>query len=168
MAVKRIFWYLKFKKNFTLTFRGNNEDIQNVDLNIFCDADWANDISDQKSISGYVVTITGGAISWSLKQQQTVALSTAEAKYVSTTHVAKQVLWHHSLFKELSFPIMATSIIFTDNQATISISHHPEFHARTKHIDINLHFLCDLVSQGTLNTVYINTHNKLQSSWLIH
>ena len=160
-AVKRIFRYLKYTKNFTLTFGGNDEDIQNVDLNIFCDADWANDASDRKSISGYVVTVAGGAVSWSSKKQQTVALSTAEAEYVSATHVAKQVLWHRSLFKELSFPIAATSTIFTDNQAAISISHHPEFHARTKHIDINLHFLRDLVSQGILDTVYVNTHDNL-------
>ena len=128
---------------------------------IFCDADWMNNASDWKSISGYVVTITGGAVLWSLKKQQTIVLSTAKAKYVSATHIVKQVLWHHSLFKELSFPIMVTSIIFTDNQAVISISHHPEFHAYMKHIDINLHFLHDLVSQGTLDTVYINTHNNL-------
>jgi len=68
-------------------------------------------------------------------------------------------LWHCSLFKELSFSIAATSIIFTNNQAAISISHHPEFHART--IDINLHFLRDLTSQGILDTIYVNTHNNL-------
>src|SRR6266571_6703383 len=105
--------------------------------------------------------MAGGAVLWSSKKQQTVALSTAEAEYVSATHVAKQVLWHRSLFKELSFPIAATATIFTDNQAAISISHHPEFHARTKHIDINLHFLRDLVSQGTLDTIYVNTHDNL-------
>ena len=95
------------------------------------------------------------------KKQQTIALSTAEAEYVSATHIAKQVLWYHSLFKELSFPIAAISTIFTDNQAAISISHHPEFHARIKHIDINLHFLHNLISQGILDTVYVNTHDNL-------
>jgi len=68
-------------------------------------------------------------------------------------------LWHRSLFKELSFPIAATSIIFTDNQDVISISHHLEFHARM--IDINLHFLCDLTSQEILDTIYVNTHDNL-------
>ena len=40
------------------------------------------------------------------------------------------------------------------------ISHHPKYHAQTKHIDINYHFLCDHISAGTINTVYINTHNN--------
>src|SRR6266508_4358749 len=96
-AVKRIFRYLKYTKHFALTYGGDNdEDILNTELNIFCDADWANDTSDRKSISGDVVTMAGGAVSWSSKKQQTVALSTAEAEYVSATHVAKQVLWHRS------------------------------------------------------------------------
>jgi len=63
--------------------------------------------------------MAGGAVSWSSKKQQTVALSTAEAKYVATTHIAKQVIWHQSLFQELKFPIHSTSTIFTDNQAVM-------------------------------------------------
>ena len=79
------------KKN-SLTYRGK-EEINNTDINFFSDADWGNN-SDQKSISGYVTIITGGAIAWSSKKQQTVALSTTEAEYIATTHAAKQVLWH--------------------------------------------------------------------------
>jgi hypothetical protein len=54
-----------------------------------------------------------------------------------------------------------TSTIFSDNQAAIAIAHHPEFHARTKHIDISYHFLRDLVKSGILNLVYVNTHQNL-------
>jgi len=85
--------------------------------------------------------MAGGAITWSSKKQSTVTLSTAEAEYIAATHAAKQVLWHRSLFKELDLLLPTTSTIFTDNQAAISIAHHPEYHARTKHIDISHHFL---------------------------
>ena len=95
------------------------------------------------------------------KKQASVALSTAEAEYISAMHAAKQVLWHHSLFQELEIDLPATSTIFSDNQAAIVIAHHPEFHARTKHIDITYHFLRDLVKSGTLNLVYVNTHKNL-------
>ena len=67
-----------------------------------------------------------------------------------------------------------TSTIFTDNQAAISISHHPEFHVCTKYIDINYHFLCDLISAKTINTVYVNTKDNLADlftkglSWIAH
>ena len=160
-AVKRVFQYLKYTKNFALTYGGDDDTIRNTDLNFFCDADWANDTSDRKSISGYVTIVAGGAVSWSSKKQQTVALSTAEAEYVAATHIAKQVLWHRTLFDELDFHHSSTSTIFTDNQAAISISHHPEFHSRTKHIDIAHHFLRDLISEGTVNTVYVNTRDNL-------
>ena len=105
--------------------------------------------------------IAGRAVAWSSKKQQTVALSTAKAEYITATHVTKQVLWHQSLYSELEFSLPTTYTIFTDNQAAIAISHHPEFHACTKHININYHFLCDLITAGTVNTVYVNTHNNL-------
>ena len=158
-AVKRIFRYLKGTKHFALTYGGSDPDVLNDELHIFCDADWGSN-RDRKSTSGYMITMAGGAIAWSSKKQNTVALSTAEAEYVSATHVAKQVLWQRSLLRELGIHTPQTSTVFTDNQAAISIAHHPEHHAKTKHIDISLHFLRDLVRKGTLDLVYINTsHN---------
>jgi hypothetical protein len=138
----------------------STEEFLNEDLNIFCDADWAEG-SDKKSTSGYIITIAGGAVAWSSKKQASVALSTAEAEYIAATHAAKQVLWHRSLFRELEITLPKTSTIFSDNQAAIAIAHHPKFHTRTKHIDITYHFLRDLVKSGTLNLVYVNTHLNL-------
>ena len=150
---------MKGTQDYKLTY-GGQENLLNEDINIYCDADWAGE-SDRKSISGYVITLAGGAVAWSSKKQSSVALSTAEAEYISATHAAKQVLWHRSLFRELEINLPTTSTIFSDNQAAIAIAHHPEFHARTKHIDISYHFLRDLVKSGTLNLVYINTHENL-------
>jgi hypothetical protein len=70
-------------------------------------------------------------------------------------------LWHQALFDKLKIPQSKTSILFSDNQAAISISHHPKFHVHTKHIDITHHFLCDLVDSGTIETTYIQTHENL-------
>jgi len=123
-AIKIIFCYLKGTRNYALTYGGTNS---NTDINIYCNADWASH-ADRKSVSGYVVTIASGAVGWSLKKQNTVALSTAEAEYISATHTAKQVLWHRSLFNELEILQPKTSTIFTDDQAAISIGHNPEFH----------------------------------------
>ena len=159
-AVKRIFQYLKYMKNASLTYGGEEAEIKNTEINFFSDADRGNG-SDQKSISGYITIIAGGAIAWSSKKQQTMALSTTEAEYITTTHAAKQVLWHQSLYNKLNFKLPMTSTIFIDNQAAISISHHPEFHACTKHININYHFLCDLILDKTINMVYVNTKDNL-------
>src|SRR6202166_5081447 len=80
-AIKCVFHYLKGTRTHKLTF-GGDDNILNTDLNIFCDADWASDTTDRKSISGYMITMAGGAVSWSSKKQTSVALSTAEAEYV--------------------------------------------------------------------------------------
>ena len=66
-----------------------------------------------------------------------------------------------TLLIELNFPLTTPSTIFSDNQSAISIAHHPEFHARTKHIDIAVHFLRDHVKKGTLDLYYINTEYNL-------
>jgi hypothetical protein len=159
-AVKRIFRYLKGTREYALTYGGLSAEEFTEDLNVYCDADWASD-ADRKSISGYVFVLAGGAVAWSAKKQSTVALSTAEAEYTAATHCAKQVLWYRSLFEELELYVPKTSTIFTDNQAAVSIAHHPEFYSRTKHIDISLHFLRDLVQNGTLDMVYIKTEDNL-------
>ena len=91
-AVKRIFRYLKGTRQYKLTYRGLLELLHNK-INIYCDVNWASD-SDWKSISGYVIVIAGGAVAWSSKKQNTVAPSTPKAKYITATHVTKQVLWH--------------------------------------------------------------------------
>jgi hypothetical protein len=158
-AVKRIFRYLKGTRNHGLIFGGSPE-AQNKELQIYCDSDWAKDL-DRKSISGFVITLAGAAVAWSSKKQSTTAVSTAEAEYNAIAHVAKQILWYRTFFQELGFPQPSTSTIFSDNQAAVSISHNPEYHARTKHIDIALHFVRDHVQNGTLNVVYISTHENL-------
>ena len=158
-TIKWVFHYLKGTWNNTLTYKGA-EELLNKNLNIFCNANWAGGL-DRKFTSGYVITIAGGAVAWSSKKQASVALSTAEAGYISAMHAAKQVLWHCSLFWEFKIDLPTNSTIFSDNQAAIAIAHHPEFHACTKHIDILYHFPRDLVRSGTLNLVYVNTHQNI-------
>ena len=99
-------------------------------------------------------------MAWSSKKQTTVAPSTPKAKYIAATHVAKQVLWYLSLLTELDFSLTTPSTIFSDNQLAISIAHHPEFHAWTKHINITVHFLSDHVKKG-INTEYNLAVNPL-------
>jgi hypothetical protein len=109
-----------------LTYKGDRD--PTPELIRYADADWGSN-AHRKSISGYVFMIGGGAIAWSLKKQSRTALSTAEAEYVAATHAVKQLLWHRSLLRELDIPQNKTSILQSDNQAAIAISHNPQFHA---------------------------------------
>ena len=88
-------------------------------MDVFCNADWAGG-ADRKSTSGYIITIAGGAIAWSSKKQNSVALSTAKAEYIAVTHTAKQILWQCSLFQELEIDLPTTSTIFSDTGLTFS------------------------------------------------
>jgi len=133
---------------------GTNQD-WDPELAIFSDADSSG--ADRRSISGYIFLMARGAVAWSSKKQNTVALSTAEAEYVATTHAAKQALWYRSLFNELDLPLQTTTILYSDNQAAIAIAHHP---ARTKHIDTAHHFLRDLVETNRIEIIYVSTRDN--------
>ena len=77
------------------------------------------------------------------------------------THVAKQVLCHQTCCEELGIPQPTTLTIFCNNQAAITIAHHPEFHTCMKHIDITLHFLHDHIESGMINITYVLSHKNL-------
>ena len=138
---------------------GGKGNIAEEVFQIYCDADWASQ-ANRKSVSGYIITLAGGAIAWSSKKQSIIVLSTAEAEYVAATHVTKEVIWLHALFAELGIKAL-TPTILSDNQAAIAITHHPEFHARTKHIDIALHFVRDMVREGKMKIRYVQSEDNI-------
>ena len=81
----------------------------------FSDADWAGDINDRKSTSGYLLKISGGAVSWRSKKQECVALSTTEAEYVALASAAQESVWLRKLIAELESPPKGPTTIFLDN-----------------------------------------------------
>jgi hypothetical protein len=109
-AVKRIFKYLKGTRNISLVYGGKDEDLQG-----WTDADGASQ-EHRRAISGYILMVDGGAVSWSSKKQELVTLSTTEAEYVAMTHAAKEALWLRTLFGEVFAPIDKPTTIFGDNK----------------------------------------------------
>ena len=95
-----------------------------IELDRYVDANWGSN-HHRKSINRYVFTIGGGAVAWSSKKQTRIALSTAKAEYNVAVHATKQVIWYRNLYKEISLPYETPSIIKSDNQAGILISHPP-------------------------------------------
>ena len=89
-----------------------------------------------RSIGGFVFEVTGGFISWSLKKQPTVMLSTVEAEYMAATNATKEVIWLHTLLEDLGFPQSCDMTIQTDNQGCITLSCNPVTHSCANHIDI--------------------------------
>ncbi|KAM6514095.1 hypothetical protein FALCPG4_18898 [Fusarium falciforme] len=160
-AVKRIFRYLKGSQNLELVYQGKLQPLLG-----YTDSDWAGDLETRKSTSGYVFNLGTGAISWSSKRQRTVALSSCEAEYMGQTGAAKEAVWLRNLLQELlkeyrEVPELKTTVIFGDNQGAIAMSKNPQFHARTKHIEIQHHYCREKVNDGTVDFQYIPTGKQV-------
>ena len=112
---------------------------------------------DRHAISGYVFMLNGGAVSWSLKRQDTISLSTTEAEYIALTHAAKEAIWLRNLISELFGPITTPIAILADNQSAIALAKDDRFHARTKHIDIRYHFIRYVIEEGKIRLTYCPT-----------
>jgi hypothetical protein len=152
-AAKHLLRYLSATRSRGLIF-GNTDNPYPLFFQTFVDADFAMS-QGRKSVSGYVVLFGGAPICWSAKLQAVVALSSCESEYISVGHGAKQVLWLRSFFSELGIHTTSASIIFCDNDGTVSCTHNPESHSRMKHIDLRYHFIRDLVSRRIVDVVHI-------------
>jgi hypothetical protein len=157
-AVKRIMRYLKGTLNFGLCYRKSVSD-QCVG---YSDADWAGDVDDRHSTSGYVFLVSGSVVSWKSKKQTSVALSTAEAEYVALASAAQEALWLRQLLGDLTMNQSAKPIlIFEDNQSAIAMTKNPQYHGRSKHIDIKHHFVREQVEHGAVVLQYCPTENMI-------
>jgi hypothetical protein len=158
-ALDRVFRYLRGTSDWGLVFRRGGEN--GLTLHGYVDADWASDINDRKSTSGYVFTLAGGAVSWSSKKQSSVALSSTEAEYIAGAHAAKEVVWLRRLLSELGAGTNDPTIVHMDNQSAMTIARNPEFHDRTKHIEVRYHFLRQKVESEELELEYIPTGEQI-------
>ncbi|SCZ95360.1 BZ3500_MvSof-1268-A1-R1_Chr11-2g03459 [Microbotryum saponariae] len=128
-----------------------------VILEGFVDADHGADPVTRRSVSGYVFTCAGGAISWIAKRQTLVTLSSTEAEYVAMLYAARDGIWLRRLLADLGFKQTAPTRLRGDNQSAITLAKHPAFHARTKHIGIHFHFIRDHIAEGTIEMVWVPT-----------
>ena len=150
-AVKRILRYLKGTADLGLLYERANPNLAG-----YSDADWAGDINDRKSTSGYVFMLSGSAISWRSKKQTSVALSTAEAEYIALSSAAQEAIWLRQLFSDLckDYEHSVPTSIYEDNQSTICMTKNNQSHGRSKHVDIKYHFVREQVEQQTINILY--------------
>ena len=157
-GVIRVLQYLKDTAHLGITYTGEPSLTDEPQLLGHCDADWAADRDERKSITGYAFMLCGGAISWQAKKQTTVALSTVEAEYMAVTAGAKEALWWRDQLSGLGFDVTQATTLHSDSKGCISLSKNPEHYANTKHIDLRYHFIRDhVVNKRTVHLQYINT-----------
>ncbi|KAL8104868.1 hypothetical protein AgCh_028873 [Apium graveolens] len=127
----------------------------------YCDSDWAGSIDDSKSTSGNVFFTGSSAITWMSKKQQVVALSTAEAEYISLSLASCQALWITWVLEDLKHATKESPIIYCDNKSAIALTENPVFHGKSKHIRIKYHFIRDLVKKGEVVVEHCKTQDQI-------
>jgi hypothetical protein len=107
----------------------------------YTDADFARDQETRRSTTGYIFLYHGGFVVWASRRQKCISLSTTEAEYVAGCETSKEAVWIDRLLKEIGQDQTLPMPLLCDNQSAIRLAKNPEFHQRTKHIQIKYHFI---------------------------
>lgn len=154
---KRVFRYLQGTMEYGIFYKMGGNDA----LIAYTDSDYAGDLDDRKSTSGYVFLLSSGAISWSSKKQPIVSLSTTEAEFIAAATCACQAIWLKRVLSTLDHTQQETITIYCDSSSAIKLSKNPVMHGRSKHIDVRFHFLRELTQAGTVKLVHCNTLEQI-------
>lgn len=151
-AVKRILRYLVTTSNLGIKYTASDDTPDKILVSGHSDADWGNDPETRKSITGYVLTIGGGALAWAARRQTITAQSTAEAEYVSACEAAMEGRGIVNMLDEVLHVIEVETgfKLGVDNNAAIALAKSPTYSSRTRHIELRWHYLREQVKKDLL------------------
>jgi hypothetical protein len=156
-AVKRILRYLKSTITHTFCIYRNSS----KQLTTFSDSDCASCPDDRRSTSGYCVLLGKNLLSWSSKKQPTVSRSSTESEYKAIANASAELVWIQTLLSELGISSPRPPVLRCDNIGATYLTANPLYHARTKHIEIDYHFVRDMVAKKTLDVQFISGQDQL-------
>nr|XP_040251898.1 uncharacterized mitochondrial protein AtMg00810-like [Aegilops tauschii subsp. strangulata] len=151
--VKRILHYVCGTMSLGLTLMAS----ASSDLVAYSDADWAGCPDTRRSTSGYCVYLGPVPISWSSKRQPTVSRSSAEAEYRVVANAVAECSWIRQLLQELLCDVHKATLVYCDNVNTVYLSANPVHHRRTKHIELDIHFVHEQVALGRVRVLHVPT-----------
>jgi hypothetical protein len=155
-ALKRILRYVRGTVHLGLLIRP----CALSNMVVYSDADWAGCPDTRKSTSGYAVYLGDNLVSWSSKRQAAVSRSSAEAEYRAVANAVAEIAWLRQLLLELHIPLRRTALVYCDNISAIYMSSNPVQHQRTKHIEIDLHFVRERVATGDVRVLHVPTTSQ--------
>jgi histone deacetylase 1/2 len=156
-AVKRILRYLKQSTNLGLKISRSSSLL----VSAFSDADWGGCLDDRRSTGGFAVFLGTNLVSWSTRKQATVSRSSTEAEYKALANATAEVMWIQTLLMELGIRAPRAAKLWCDNIGAKYLSANPVFHARTKHIEVDFHFVRERVARRLLDIEYISTKDQV-------
>ncbi|XP_027927901.1 uncharacterized protein LOC114184793 [Vigna unguiculata] len=156
-AIIRILRYLKKAPEEGLLY----EDKGNFQIFGYYDADWAGSPIDRRSTTGYCVFLGGNVIYWKSKKQNVVAQSTTEAEYRAMASLMCELIWVKQFLQELNLCEIQTMKMYCDNQAALHIASNLVFHERTKHIEIDCHFVQEKLMTKEICTKFVRSNDQL-------
>jgi histone deacetylase 1/2 len=156
-AVKRILRYVQDTLKVGITFVKSSS----IFLSAFSDADWAGSLADRRSTGGFAIFVGPNLVSWSARKQDTVSRSSTEAEYKALANAAAKLIWVEALLGELGVKLKERPCLWCDNLGATYLSVNPVFHARTKHIEIDFHFVRERVAKNLLNIRFISSKDQV-------
>jgi hypothetical protein len=156
-AALRVVRYLKGSPGQGVLLRSDND----LTLKGWCDSDWDACPLTRRSLTGYIVFLGDSPISWKTKKQHTVSLSSAESEYRSMAAITCELKWLKTLLLDLGIEHSNAVKLFCDNKSALHIANNPVFHERTKHIEIDCHFVRDAIQDGLISPSYVHTTTQL-------
>lgn len=131
----------------------------------FSDSDWATCPITRRSITGYCIFIGDCLISWKTKKQPTVSRSSAEAEYRALAATTSEVTWIQYLLQDLQIAQPTPAFLYCDNQSAIHIANNPTFHERTKHIDLDCHFIREKIAKSSIRLIPVSSNLQLADAF---
>lgn len=156
-AAHRILQYLKGTPGKGILFERNNS----VTLEAYTDASYATSPVDCRSTTGYCTFLGGNLVTWRSKKQSVVARSSAEAEFRAMAHGICELLWLKIILTDLKINWERPMKLYCDNKSAINIAHNPVQHDRTKHIEVDRHFIKEKLDSGLICTPFVPTHEQL-------
>ena len=154
--VKRILRYIRGTTAMGLTLTASPD----TSLVAYSDADWAGCPDTRRSTSGYCVYLGPSLILWSSKRQPTVSRSSAEAEYRAVANAVAECSWLRQLLQELLCEVTKATLVYCDNVSAVYLASNPVHHRRTKHIELDIHFVREHVALGRVRVLHVPTDQQ--------
>jgi hypothetical protein len=152
------------KKDYVICYQGKlGGDSGKLSVHGFVNVDWVGDLDRRRSTNKYVFKMFGGAISWMSNRKVVIALSTIKVEYMAATHGSNEVVWLQRLCSRIEFEYRATKIS-CDNQSVIFQAKNPAYYSKTKHINVQYHFIRDVVESNKVLLEKIDTLENIADS----